>query len=197
MSTLVVPTSIDTLLIHDAIRQTLLRYCRGVDRREWSLVAASYHDDAFDDHGGYKGGLTGLLTWLERRHATIEQSMHFLGNCLIDVRSRTEAVAETYCMVYQRYGEEARETIQTWLGDEPLAPGERLMAELLCRYVDLFELRDNTWRIARRTVVMEEVKVTRGALRLRQGYAVARRDQDDALWHALGHAHGSPAPASA
>jgi len=173
------------LLAREKIRHAVQRYCRGVDRREWTLVAASYHPDAFDDHGGYKGDVPGLLEWLERRHAVIEQSMHFLGNCMVDFLSPITAIAETYCMVYQRYGEEARETIQTWLGDEQLPPGKRLMAELLCRYVDRFEQRDGDWRIARRTVVMEEVKVSAEPVRLRPGYALATRDHSDALWSAL------------
>lgn len=59
------------------------------------------------------------------------------------------------------------------------------MTELACRYVDRFERREGEWRIARRTVVMEEVKVSAEPLRLRPGYAVARRDPADALWEAL------------
>jgi len=178
--------AIHELLEREKIRHALQRYARGVDRRDWQLVAGAYHPDAFDDHGGYKGGVSGLLEWLERRHALIEQSMHFLGNCIIDFLSDTEAIVETYCVVYQRYGEEARETIQTWLGDEELPPEKKLMAELACRYVDRFERREGEWRIARRTVVMEEVKVAAEPLRLRPGYAMARRDPADALWQALG-----------
>ena len=176
------------LLERQKICDALSRYARGVDRREWALVAGAYHPDAHDDHGGYKGGVTGLLEWLERRHALIEQSMHFLGNCIIEFESDTAAVAETYCVVYQRYGEEARETIQLWLGDQELPPGKRLMAELLCRYVDRFEQRDGQWRIARRTVVMEEVKAVAGTVHLQPGYALAQRDRSDALWQALGRA---------
>lgn len=83
--------SVNELLAREAIREVLQLYARGVDRRDWALVASTYHPDAHDDHGGYKGGVTGLLEWLERRHASIEQSMHFLGNCLIDFRSDSRA----------------------------------------------------------------------------------------------------------
>ena len=115
---------IKELIEQGNIRNALQRYARGVDRRDWTLVSMSYHLDAYDDHGGYKGDLLGLLKWLESRHAQIEQSMHFLGNCIIDFLSETVAVVETYCIVYQRYGEESFETIQTWLGDEKLPPRE-------------------------------------------------------------------------
>lgn len=179
--------AIKELIERESIRNALQRYARGVDRRDWALVAESYHPDAFDDHGGYKGGVPGLLEWLDRRHTQIEQSMHFLGNCIIDFQTEAVAIAETYCVVYQRYGEESRETIQTWLGDEVLPPGKKLMAELACRYVDRFERREGAWRIARRTVVMEEVKVSAEPVRLRVGYALAQRDATDALWQALDH----------
>lgn len=178
--------SVQEMLKREQIRHALQVYARGVDRREWGLVAQAYHIDAFDDHGGYKGGIPGLLEWLERRHASIEQSMHFLGNCLIDFVSDSEAVVETYCIVLQRYGEQARETITLWVGEQTLEPGTRLMAELVCRYVDRFEQRDGQWRIARRTVVMEEVKASLQPVRLRDGYALARRDRLDPLWTALG-----------
>jgi hypothetical protein len=186
--------SVKELLAREAIRDVLQRYARGVDRRDWALVADTYHVDAHDDHGGYKGGVRGLLEWLERRHAVIEQSMHFLGNCLIDFQSESRAVVETYCVVYQRYGEEARETIRTWLGDEPLPAGKRLMAELVCRYVDHFERRDGEWRIARRTVVLEEVKASAEPVRLKPDYAVAKRDRTDALWQALASSARSNIP---
>ena len=169
----------------ERIRDVVRSYARGVDRRDWQLVAAAYHADGYDDHGGYKGGIPGLLEWLERRHASIDQSMHFLGNSMVDLLSETTAIAETYCVVYQRYGEQAQETIKTWLGDQTLEPGKALMAELACRYVDRFELRDGNWRIARRTVVMEEVKVASRPVLLREGYGLARRDRTDSLWQAL------------
>jgi hypothetical protein len=179
-------SALRALLDREQIRDVLQRYARGVDRRDWSLVAAAYHPDAHDDHGGYKGGVAGLLKWLERRHADIEQSMHFLGNCIIDFLSDTTAVAETYCVVTQRHTDAASATVQTLLGEETIPTGAKLMAELFCRYVDRFERRGDDWRIVRRTVVMEEVKASAQLVRVRPGYAVANRDASDALWEALG-----------
>ena len=169
-------------LERERIRYVLNMYARGVDRREWSLVADAYHTDGYDDHGGYKGDIPGLIAWLKRRHETIEQSMHFLGNCTVELVSEAVAIAETYCVVYQRYGEDARETIDLWVGKESLPSGAKLMAELVCRYVDRFERRGGHWRIARRTVVMEEVKASIEPVRLRPGYALSSRDRSDPLW---------------
>lgn len=177
--------SLRELLERDKIHAALRAYARGVDRQEWNLVRGAYHPDAYDDHGGYKGDLPGLMDWLQRRHANIEQSMHFLGNCTIDFKSPDVAIAETYCVAYQRYGEEARETIRLWLGDVELAPGMKVMAELSCRYVDRFERRNGTWRIAHRTVVMEEVKANINPDRLQAAWALSRRDRSDTLWKKL------------
>jgi hypothetical protein len=160
-------------------------YCRGVDRREWDLVREAYHPDAYDDHGGYKGNVDGFMEWLERRHHTIEQSMHFIGNCKIDFLSDNVAVAETYCVAYQRYGHEALETIKLWLGDEPLQEGKKVVVELLCRYVDRMECRQGVWKIASRIVAIEDVKADQQVDRLQPLWALAKRDRSDALWQML------------
>jgi hypothetical protein len=63
-----------------AIQDVLYRYARGVDRRDWELVRSVYHPDATDDHGGYRGGVDGLLDYLRARHEHIEQSLHVITN---------------------------------------------------------------------------------------------------------------------
>jgi len=177
--------SLKKLLDKEEIKDTLLTYCRGVDRRDWDLVRAAYHADAYDDHGGYKGNVAGFLEWLERRHHTIEQSMHFIGNCKIDFLSADVAVAETYCVAYQRYGQEAIETIKLWLGDEPVQAGMKVVVELVCRYIDRMERRQGSWKIAERVVAIEEVKASQQVDRLQSSWALAKRDQSDSLWLAL------------
>lgn len=174
------------LIERERIRAVMQTYARGVDRREWNMVADSYHADGFDDHGGYKGDIPGLIQWLKHRHESIEQSLHFLGNCVIDFTSKDTAIVETYCVVYQRYGEEARETISLWLGDEEVPKNGRVSVEVVCRYVDSFERRDTKWRIAHRTVIMEEVKAGIQPQRLQSGWVISRRDHTDKLWAKLG-----------
>ena len=174
------------LIQRDRIRNRIQAYARGVDRRQWDLVADAYHHDAYDNHGGYQGGVLGLIQWLKRRHESIEQSMHFIGNCLIDFTSESTAIAESYCVVYQRYAKEAEETIRIWVGDGEIADDARISVELVCRYVDCFERRGADWRIAHRTVVMEAVKAASDSSPLPAGWAVSRRDDADVLWEKLG-----------
>ncbi|WP_422368724.1 hypothetical protein [Pelagibius sp.] len=37
------------------IQRVFSRYIRGCDRRDYDLVWEARHDDAYDDHGPYKG----------------------------------------------------------------------------------------------------------------------------------------------
>lgn len=175
---------LEDLINREEIRRALADYCRGVDRRDWDLVESAYHKDAYDDHGSYKGGRDGLMEWLRSRHANIEQSLHVLGQSIIDFVGKNKAVAETYCIVYQRYGQAARDTIRLWIGDEELAPGECIKAVMPCRYVDRFEKRGGVWRIVHRTVVFEEVTGLKEANRLSETWALAQRDTSDAIWNA-------------
>lgn len=139
------------------IRRVMNRYARGVDRRDYDAIRGAYHPDAFDDHGGYKGGVDGLIDWIARRHAVIEQSMHYLAQTVIDFLSADVAVVETYNITLQRYSSEARETIQAWVGDVDLRPDQRVRALMYARYADRFERRDGQWKVAHRTVVIEQV----------------------------------------
>ena len=53
------------LLDHAALRDLVMRYCRGIDRRDFALVRACYHDDAIDDHGGmFHGSADDYVVWV-------------------------------------------------------------------------------------------------------------------------------------
>lgn len=141
----------------EEIRSAIYRYARGVDRRDYDLVRSVYHPDAYDDHGSYKGDIDGLIAWLSRRHAVIEQSMHLICQTHIDFLASDVAIAENYVIVSQRYPAEAKETIQAWVGDKIVGLQERLTVVMYARMNDRFEKRHGAWRIARRVVVIEEV----------------------------------------
>ena len=51
----------------EAIRQAMYAYARGVDRADQDLLERSFHDDATDDHGNFKGGKRETLETLKRQ----------------------------------------------------------------------------------------------------------------------------------
>lgn len=133
------------LIDREAIRDAMARYARAVDRGDWDGVRAAYHADGHDDHGGYKGGVDGLIVYLQRLLADATNGTHFLGNCLIEFADDDLAVVETY-FISERLG--------------PADGGSE--TDRRCRlgwgrYLDRFERRDGAWRVARRIVVMDAV----------------------------------------
>jgi hypothetical protein len=79
-----------------AIQDCLARYARGVDRGDWDLVLSTYHPDAHDSHGDYRGGMDGFAAWLDKRLSGVDNSMHLLGQCLIEFAGPDWAFVETY-----------------------------------------------------------------------------------------------------
>jgi hypothetical protein len=126
------------------IAEVLYRYCRGVDRKDFDLFRSAYHSDAVDDHGFYKGDVDGLIAWVQGRHRKIVQSMHFVGNVLIDLNpdNRT-AFMESYCMVTQGVADTDRSTVAT------------RGIQIGCRYLDQLESREGRWAFASHVVVYE------------------------------------------
>ena len=130
-------------LIHkDEIRDLMARYCRGVDRADWDAVRATYHTDAYDDHGDYKGGIDGFIEFAKSRTGGATQVMHFLGECLIEFAKPDVAVAETYFFTAHTLGPEA----QRQYGAS--AKGDPVQLSHYGRYVDRVERRAGVWRIA-------------------------------------------------
>lgn len=135
----------DRAEIHDC----MCRYAQGVDRGDWDMVRDAYHPDAIDEHGEYKGDIDGLMKWLDVRFAGIDNSMHFLGQSLVEFAARDFAFVETYfCSRRLRPPTEAE---KAKLGAEDM-----MCREAWGRYLDHFERRDGRWRVARRIVVIEK-----------------------------------------
>ena len=164
------------------IQDLLARYARGVDRRDWDLVRSIFHADAHDDHGEYKGGVDGFIDWVSQRHARIEQSMHFLGNCLIEFAGDDVALVETYFIAMQRLDADAG-TARTLLAQGGVDTGDAAVdVDILGRYIDRVERRESTWRIARRIVAFDSIRtrpVSSGGLDA--NWARSRRDENDPL----------------
>ena len=121
------------LLDRRAILDCIYRYCRGLDRLDAETLAASFHPDAQDVHGGWVGYAPDLVSWgIELVAKSIMSSHHITGHrCEID---GDVAHAESYIL---SYGRRADGGVTSFCG----------------RYLDRFEKTDGTWRFARRKIV--------------------------------------------
>jgi hypothetical protein len=142
------PAILDELEARTRIHDTLLRFCRGIDRKDWELLLSSFHEDAVDDHGWVTGNpRRDLVPGLQARHETVEHSAHVLTNVACTFLSPTEARVESYVTVAQR--------------EQADAQGQVKRTQALVRYIDLFQRRDDgDWLIADRTLVYGDMVVT-------------------------------------
>lgn len=156
-----------------AIRNTLGRYARAIDRLDYDLLRTCYHPDAIEDRGRYRGDIDGFVAWLEETLQTFESTWHLVGSPLIEVEGDI-AWVESYCLGLQR----TRAT-------EGQPAEDRLIP---CRYIDRFELRDGAWKIARRVAVYEPA-ISSAAASVAPLGAGSVRDRTDAAY--LGAAPGA------
>lgn len=181
--------TIDELVAKQEITEVMYRYCQAVDRADWDGVRACYHEDAYDAHGVYSGPVKGLYPYMIKRHESLEQSLHFIGNILIDDldlgADPPHAYVEAYCLAMQRMkpGAEHVPAMFEELDVDAVRNGSRTV-EMAVRYVDHYTKRDGAWRVQDRTVVYEYV---RGIVRddtsaIAPGSVVVKRGREDALY---------------
>jgi hypothetical protein len=142
---------LSALLDKQAIHEVVLRYCRGIDRRDAALVRDCYWPDATDDHAGaFAGRRDDFVEWVLRVVTRFTGTMHAIANHLVelDAGDADAASSEAYGVAYH------------W-GDPPDDPRHNFTTGF--RYLDRFERREGDWRIAARTVVLEWHHVTLGS----------------------------------
>ena len=155
---------LEELEARTAIEDCLKRFARAVDRQDWKLARTMYHDDAFDDHGFFKGPPDAFLAHIAKMHEVQEHSMHFNTNVLIEFETRDRAFVETYVLVLQRFKD------------------RRVTAS--ARYLDRFEKRGGDWRVAHRTLVFGDMvpEPLAEPVRFPDGFSVQKHGTDDPLY---------------
>jgi hypothetical protein len=150
----------------EAIRDSLYRYCIGVDRRDRSMLQSVYWPEATEDRGGdFKGDIGQFIDWMLERTAPLKRTHHFLGNIFIRIDGN-RATAESYLHGYHR-----------------MENDEGLFDEFLAgRYHDVFEKRGNEWRVLARRFIFDWFRVVEG------------QDQEDRGYHGRGYAPGRRKP---
>jgi hypothetical protein len=139
--------AIDVLIAEREITRAMMRYCRGIDRRDEALVRSAYHDDAIDDHG--PSGVASAVEFSARVNpdhpnafpAAWTMTQHFLGNHLVEVDG-DRAVSEWYFIARHRYAGETTD-------EDLLVAG---------RYLDRWERRGGPFKISHRVVTQDWVR---------------------------------------
>jgi ketosteroid isomerase-like protein len=126
-----------------AIAEVLVRYCHAVDHLDWDELASVYHEDATDRHGAYQGSAAGFLEWVKPQFTgRFAATMHSISNVLIDLDGMR---AFSQCQVRADH-----------LVKDELGGG---IFQFWGSYVDVFEQRDEQWKILHRIVVRRFVNV--------------------------------------
>jgi ketosteroid isomerase-like protein len=127
-----------------AIRAVIARYARGIDRFDMELVRSCYHADATDAHGEYNGDVDGFIEYARSWQDRLEGMTHHFNQTLIELDGDS-AWVESYCLCLMRLKAKDDGKPMDLLGN--------------IRYVDIFERREGSWRIAHRKVIHEPGRI--------------------------------------
>ena len=133
--------ALKVLIDKEAIRELVLLYSRGVDRKDLELLRDLYTEDATDTHGDtYDGPAEGYLQFLSASLPYMRYSGHHVANHMISVEG-DEAEGEVYTLAFHAI---------------PDGQGGLLEDLKLVRYIDKYRrCEDGRWRFAKRTVTYD------------------------------------------
>ena len=136
-----VPDTLATLIAKEEIRELVLLYSRGVDRKDGALLRTLYTGDATDTHGDtFDGPADQYVDVLEGAFPYMHYSGHHVCNHLISVDGN-EGEGEVYAVAWHVIpdGQDG------WLED------------FMCvRYIDRYRREaDGRWRFAKRVVTYD------------------------------------------
>jgi hypothetical protein len=159
-------TKVHELLDKQEIQETLLRYCRAIDRHDEELLRSVYHPGAIDNHGIQNGTASDFIAWAMRTLHPNDRTTHLISNVMIELHGNT-AHSECYFLTV------VRRQIQGTFIDVTIAG----------RYLDLFERRGGQWKIARRQVVMDwnRIDPVERSVTLGQ-FVVGQRSREDLVY---------------
>jgi ketosteroid isomerase-like protein len=131
--------ALQALLDRQAITDVINLYLRGADRADIDLIAAAYHPDAIEDHGGvFKGPASDYVALMAKMLPRAGIMNHLATNLVIELDGDV-AHAEHYILAFARMKKD----------------GETFDTLTLARALDRFERRDGLWKIAHRRLVWE------------------------------------------
>lgn len=131
------PLSPGDLADHEALRHLVTLYGHAIDRRDYALLRALYHDDAVDDHTPYYcGSAAGYVDWLPGMMAQWRATQHVMLSQLF-VLDGNRAEGEIAARAWHLTADGTRQFV-AW-----------------GRYADHYHRRDGVWRFARRAFILD------------------------------------------
>lgn len=126
-----------------AIIDLAAHYMRGLDRLDGALLEAQFWPEARCEYGVFSGSPADFAAFCMTMLKEHQRNHHFIGQHLIDFTGAHEAYGEVYYQAYHRVFDEAE------------APRDLFIAG---RYVDRYERRGGTWKIAYRSELVDWVR---------------------------------------
>jgi hypothetical protein len=152
-----------------AIRDTLSRYCRGLDRMDKAMARSVWHDHGTAHYiDMFEGSGHGFVDWVWQAHEGMERHSHQISNVLIEVEDNT-AISEAYV------------TVVLWTNPDNNGQQQEIIGR--SRYLDRWSLRNQRWAIDHRTHVLDMQTIqplTRGEVNKQSS-----RDLDDVSYSLL------------
>lgn len=129
--------TIEELLAKQEISELSGTYMRGLDRLDPTCLRGVFHEDATTDYGFFQGGPDAFVDMALGALKDHDDNHHMLGQINITLDGDT-AFGEVYFQAFHRVTN---------------ATGEKEDLFISGRYVDRYERRDGTWKIAHRSEV--------------------------------------------
>lgn len=128
--------ALSALLAKQEIYELSCRYMRGLDRLDRALLRSVFHDDATVNYGFFRGSAADFVDFAYDVLKDHLANHHLIGQVLIEVTGE-HARGEVYFQAFHRVVEGGREQDLFIAG----------------RYLDRYERRDGTWKLAFRSEV--------------------------------------------
>ena len=129
---------LEALLSKQDIHELSCRYMRGLDRHDGELMLDQFWQDGWCEYGFYNSPPKEFINFCMTALKDHIANQHLIGNVLIDIEG-DEAFGEVYFQAYHKLA------------------GESGLEDLIIagRYLDRYERRDDVWKIAYRSEVVD------------------------------------------
>jgi hypothetical protein len=136
-------TAFQRLIDKDAIRDLVLCYSRGIDRKDVELLRDLYTEDATDTHGTtFDGPASAYCDFIAGVLPYMTYSGHHVCNHMISVEG-DEGNGEVYAIAYHCFR-------------DPQDPGKWVEDFMTVRYIDNYRrCADGKWRFSKRVVTYD------------------------------------------